>query len=64
MHNLPLNIELYGNEDLIKNIGLCISSNSNNSFLIGGDIGLGKLNLVIKLSKFLLCHYEDFKNSD
>jgi DNA polymerase-3 subunit delta' len=64
MHNLPLDIDFYGNKDLIKNIGLCISSNSINSFLIGGDIGLGKLNLIMKLSKFLLCHYENFKNSD
>ena len=60
MYNLPLNAELHGNEDLIKKIELMICYSSNNSFLIGGPIGVGKANLVYKLSKFLLCHFENF----
>jgi len=64
MYNLPLNAELYGNEDLIKKIELMICYSSNNSFFIGGPIGVGKANLVYKLSKFLLCHFEDFSMVD
>ena len=64
MYNLPLNAELYGNEDLIKKIELMICNSSNNSFLIGGPIGVGKANLVYKLSKFILCHFEDFSMVD
>ena len=46
MYNLPLNAELYGNKDLIEKIKLMISYNSNNAFLIGGPIGVGKANFV------------------
>ena len=64
MYNLPLNSELYGNKDLIEKIKLMISYNSNNSFLIGGPVGLGKANFVYKLSRFLLCHFEDFSKTE
>jgi len=64
MYNLPLNAELYGNKDLIEKIKLMISCNANNSFLIGGPVGLGKANFVYKLSRFLLCHFEDFSKTE
>ena len=64
MYNLPLNSELYGNKDLIPKIKLMISYNSNNSFLIGGPVGVGKANFVYKLSKYLLCHFEYFSKTE
>ena len=64
MYNLPLNSELHGNKDLIEKIKLMISYNSNNSFLIGGPVGVGKANFVYKLSRFLLCHFEDFSKAE
>ena len=63
MYNLPLNAELYGNKDLIEKIKLLISHNSNNAFLIGGPIGVGKANFVYNLSRFLLCNFEDFSKN-
>ena len=46
MYNLPLNAELYGNEVLIKKIKLMLPYNSNNAFLIGGPVGVGKANFI------------------
>ena len=63
MYNLPLNAELYGNKDLIEKIKLMISYNSNNAFLIGGPVGVGKANFVYNLSRFLLCNFEDFSKN-
>ena len=64
MYNLPLNAVLYGNKNLIEKIKLMISYNSNNSFLIGGPVGVGKANFVYKLSRFLLCHFEEFSKNE
>ena len=64
MYNLPLNAKLYGNHNLIEKIKLLISYNSNNSFLIGEHAGVGKANFVYRLSKFLLCHFEDFSMTE
>jgi DNA polymerase III gamma/tau subunit len=60
------------NDNLRKNILTSISSNSLNSFIIGGPKGLGKVNFVTSLSKYLLCELEnnekinidDLKNSN
>ena len=64
MYNLSLNTKLYGNEDVIKKLEIMICSNSNNAFIIGGPAGVGKANFIYKLSKFLLCHFEDFSLID
>ena len=64
MYNLPLAAKFYYNENLIKKIELMICYSSNNSFLIGGPIGVGKENFVYHLSKFLLCHFEEYSKKD
>ena len=64
MFNLPLNFKYNFDKKLIKKIELLICYGSNNSFLIGGAIGVGKSNFVYKLSKFLLCHFEQFSMLD
>ena len=47
---------------LKENILTSVSSNSANTFIIGGPKGLGKVNFVINLSKYLLCELENKKS--
>ena len=64
MYSLPLKTSFYGNKDFIKNIGLSLYSKNTNSYIISGPRGVGKANFVYKLSKFILCHYEESSKSD
>ena len=64
MYRLPLNITFYGNSDFVNNIGLSLCSKNTNSYIISGPRGVGKANFVYKLSKFILCHYEEKSKSD
>ena len=64
MYSLPLNTSFYGNKDFVKNIGLSLYSKNTNSYIISGPRGVGKANFVYKLSKFILCHFEQNSKSD
>ncbi len=61
MTNLLLDKNFYLNKKSVINLINLISSNSINSFIIGGPSGLGKVNFVNTLSKYLLCEFEDDK---
>ena len=64
MYRLPLNTSFYGNSDFVNNIGLSLYANNTNSYIISGPRGVGKANFVYKLSKFILCHYEEKSKLD
>ena len=64
MINESLNKNIYLNKNLIKNIVNSICSNSINTYILGGPSGLGKANFISKLSKFVLCHFENENSID
>ena len=61
MINLSSKNMFFFNDKLKENILTSISSNSLNSYIIGGSKGLGKVSFVLSLSKYILCELENNK---
>lgn len=50
--------EIYISNKIKKRIITTVFSNTMNSLIVAGSKGLGKKNFILKLCKFMLCHFE------
>ena len=58
MINSLINQNHFLSQKLQKNIFEIICNKKINTIIIGGPKGLGKINFVLKLAKFILCKLE------